>query len=254
MFIGYFALTPEPLVRLSRNFVLRILYTSSRSGANFIRPKKCWSSRGPSSLQMTICKGMEEHGEGRIIRAPSSPWFWPSGGQSSLQLTICKGTTRETIVIRNNCRKEQLSRGTLSRRTLSQGTLSWESLLRGTLSRGILRGIDIWWYWFNIGRCCLVFGGTGAVWGSTGWYLVILGQFNLVLFGIKWYWVIKGLLCLYILKKLMVTSTNRPTDRPTNRQGEYRAICLFRKLENRKKAEICNSPKEKIVMDHSRQI
>ena len=35
----------------------------------------------------------------------------------------------------------------------------------------------------------------------------------------------------------MVTSTNRPTDR----QGEYRAICLFRKLENRKKAEICNN-------------
>ena len=39
----------------------------------------------------------------------------------------------------------------------------------------------------------------------------------------------------------MVTSTNRPTDRPTNRQGEYRAICLFRKLENRKKAEICKN-------------
>ena len=35
----------------------------------------------------------------------------------------------------------------------------------------------------------------------------------------------------------MVTSTNRPT----NRQGEYRAICLFWKLKNRKKAEICNS-------------
>ena len=35
----------------------------------------------------------------------------------------------------------------------------------------------------------------------------------------------------------MVTSTNQPT----NQQGEYRAICLFRKLENRKKAEICNS-------------
>ena len=33
---------------------------------------------------------------------------------------------------------------------------------------------------------------------------------------------------------------DRPTDRPTDRQGEYRAICLFRKLENRKKAEICN--------------
>ena len=36
---------------------------------------------------------------------------------------------------------------------------------------------------------------------------------------------------LYIEKKLMVTSTNRPTDQ----QGEYRAICLFRKLENRKR-------------------
>ena len=78
---------------------------------------------------------------------------------------------------------------------------------------------DIWWHW-----------------GGTGWYLVILGQYNLVLFGIKWYWANKGLLCLYILKKLMVTSTNRPTDQ----QGEYNAICLFRKLENRKKAEICN--------------
>ena len=31
-------------------------------------------------------------------------------------------------------------------------------------------------------------------------------------------------------------STNQLTDQP----GEYRAICLFRKLENRKKAEICN--------------
>ena len=82
---------------------------------------------------------------------------------------------------------------------------------------------------------------------SVGWYLVILGQFNLVLFGIKWYWVIKGLLCLYILKKLMVTSTNRPT----NRQGEYRAICLFRKLENRKKAENCNKGPERKA--HSRK-
>ena len=33
---------------------------------------------------------------------------------------------------------------------------------------------------------------------------------------------------------------DQPTNRPTNGQGEYRAICLFRKLENRKKAEICN--------------
>ena len=33
---------------------------------------------------------------------------------------------------------------------------------------------------------------------------------------------------------------NRPTDRPTDQQGEYRAICLFRNLDNRKKAENCN--------------
>ena len=38
----------------------------------------------------------------------------------------------------------------------------------------------------------------------------------------------------------MVTSTDQPTDQPTDQQGEYRAICLFLKLENRKKAEICN--------------
>ena len=48
-----------------------------------------------------------------------------------------------------------------------------------------------------------------SAWGSTDWYLVILGQYNLVLFVVKWYWVNKGLLCLYILKKLMVTSTDR---------------------------------------------
>ena len=33
----------------------------------------------------------------------------------------------------------------------------------------------------------LVLGGTGSVWGGTGWYLVVLGQHNLVLLGIKWY-------------------------------------------------------------------
>ena len=32
---------------------------------------------------------------------------------------------------------------------------------------------------------------------------------------------------------------DRPTNQLTNQPGEYMAICLFRKLENRKKAEIC---------------
>ena len=47
-------------------------------------------------------------------------------------------------------------------------------------------------------------------------FLVVLGQYGAVLIGIKWYWVNKGLLCLYILKKrVMVTLTNQPTDQPT---------------------------------------
>ena len=40
---------------------------------------------------------------------------------------------------------------------------------------------------------------------------------------------------------LYIEQINGDVDRPTNRQGEYRAICLFQKLENRKKAEICNN-------------
>ena len=39
---------------------------------------------------------------------------------------------------------------------------------------------------------------------------------------------------------LYIEKINGDVNRPTDRQGEYRAICLFRKLENRKKAEICN--------------
>ena len=48
----------------------------------------------------------------------------------------------------------------------------------------------------------------------------------------------------------MVTSTNQPTNQPTDQQGEYRAICLFRKLENRKKAEICNNFRDKYIEHH----
>ena len=42
--------------------------------------------------------------------------------------------------------------------------------------------------WFihvdDTGQYWLVFGGDGSVWGGTGWYLVVLGQYNLVLLGI----------------------------------------------------------------------
>ena len=38
----------------------------------------------------------------------------------------------------------------------------------------------------------MIFDGTESVEGGTGWYLVVLGQYNLVLLGIKWYWVDMG--------------------------------------------------------------
>ena len=50
-------------------------------------------------------------------------------------------------------------------------------------------------------RYWLVFVDAGSVWGGTGWHLVVPGQYNLVLLGIKWNWASTRLLCLYILKK-----------------------------------------------------
>ena len=34
----------------------------------------------------------------------------------------------------------------------------------------------------------MVIDGTGSVWGDSGCNLVVLGQYNLVLIGIEWYW------------------------------------------------------------------
>ena len=47
----------------------------------------------------------------------------------------------------------------------------------------------------------MIYDGTG-----TGWYLVVLGQYKLVLFGIKWNWVNIGILCLYIFKNMEIWS------------------------------------------------
>ena len=38
----------------------------------------------------------------------------------------------------------------------------------------------------------MVLDGTGSVYGGTGWYLVVLGQYRAVMVGTWWYWVIKG--------------------------------------------------------------
>ena len=55
-----------------------------------------------------------------------------------------------------------------------------------------------------------------SVLGGTGWYVVVLGQYNLVLLGIKWYWVSIGLLCLYTLKNMEIWLDVTIARRPTN--------------------------------------
>ena len=54
----------------------------------------------------------------------------------------------------------------------------------------------------------MVLGGTGSVWGGTGWYMVVLGQNNSVLLSIKLYWVSKVLVCLYRLEKVEIWSSD----------------------------------------------
>ena len=121
------------------------------------------------------------------------------------------------LVCYRKCREEKLSRGTI----VARDNVARDNVVRDIVAKDIVaRDIDIWWYWIKKGRYWVVFGGTGSVWGSTGWYLVILGHNNMVLCGIKCYWVNKGLLCLYILKKIngdVNRPTNQPTDQPTDR-------------------------------------
>ena len=41
--------------------------------------------------------------------------------------------------------------------------------------------VDTWWHWVSMKRYWLIYDGTGSVEGSTGWYLVVLGQYGAVL-------------------------------------------------------------------------
>ena len=59
----------------------------------------------------------------------------------------------------------------------------------------------------------MIYDGTG-----TGWYLVVLGQYKLVLRGIKWDLVSIGLLCLYILKNMEIWSDVTIAGRRTNKE------------------------------------
>ena len=66
-----------------------------------------------------------------------------------------------------------------------------------------------------------VFGGAGSIWGGTGWCLVELVQYNLVLPGFKWNWVSTRLVCLYILKKKWRFGQMLPwRDKRPNKQGK----------------------------------
>ena len=68
-------------------------------------------------------------------------------------------------------------------------------------------------------------GGSRSVCGDAGCNLVVLGQHNLVLIGIEWYWFNKGL--LYYIEQ-----NNGDFNQLT---GRIQGNLAFRKLENRKK-------------------
>ena len=44
-------------------------------------------------------------------------------------------------------------------------------------------------------RFWLIYDGTGSVEGGTGWYLVVMGQWEAVLVGTWWYWVSRRQYC-----------------------------------------------------------
>ena len=41
--------------------------------------------------------------------------------------------------------------------------------------------VGTWWYWVSIGRYWLIHDATGSVYGGAGWYLVVLGQYRVIL-------------------------------------------------------------------------
>jgi len=70
----------------------------------------------------------------------------------------------------------------------------------------------------------LVVGGAGSVWCGTDWYFVVLGQYSLILLGIKLNWVSTRLLCLYILKKVKIWSDVTIAGRTTNKKGKIELL------------------------------
>ena len=60
---------------------------------------------------------------------------------------------------------------------------------------------------------------------GTGWYFVVVGQYELVVLGIRWYWVSIGLLCQYILNNTEIWSDVTIVGRQTtNEQGKIELL------------------------------
>ena len=80
-----------------------------------------------------------------------------------------------------------------------------------------------WLIHYNYRQYWLVFGGDRSVWGGTGWYLVVLSQYNLVL------QFITRLLCLYILKKVEIWSDVTIAGQRTTEQGKIELLSQWTK-------------------------
>ena len=123
-------------------------------------------TRPSKQCKSLICKGTEEHGGGQII-----------------QMVICNNPCLSVPLILVIWRTVLFASDHLQRyggdwiiwMIICNNSCSFVPLLL-VIWRTVLFANDRYW---------LLFGGTGSVWGCTGWYLVILGQYNLVLFGFK---------------------------------------------------------------------
>ena len=65
----------------------------------------------------------------------------------------------------------------------------------------------------------MIIDGTG-----TGWYLVVLGQYNWVPLGIKWNLVSVQLLCLFILKNMVIYSAVSIAGQRRRQQGKIELL------------------------------
>ena len=154
MFIGHFALTPEPLVCLSWNVVLRILQTRGRSAPsdqkNVGHPEDSPLCKRPFSKERRRPDHPDDHLQQSVLLRPldfghpeDRPLCkWPFVKER--RNNCCEEQLlRGTIVEGNNCSVEKLSQllwGTLLQGTLNcrEEQLSWGNLLWGTLLQGTL--------------------------------------------------------------------------------------------------------------------